>query len=162
MAYTLQFTTSAPPTRVLDAISGLNREWREPSIPAELRRRGAHWLRAKTGEERFTLAYGSNWEAYPPVVIEGVVRQTTSGSSTVTATVGYGRFRQIGAAVFGALGVWVILSGHLGGTVLLGMAGLVAAIHEWQHLAVTPAADPEAAYLVERLERTVANAGAAG
>ena len=162
MAYTLQIKSAAPPPRVLEAIRSLNQERRDSSLPPELRARGAQWIRARTRKHRFTISYGSNWEAKPSVVIEGVVREAANGSSAVTAKVGYGRFRQVGAAIFCILGIWGIQSGDAWGYLLLGMTGLMAVWYEWQHFAVAPAADTEAAFLAEKLERTVADAGAAG
>jgi hypothetical protein len=162
MAYTLQINSAAPPPRVLEAIRSLNKEWRGASLPPELRARGAQWIQARTRKDRFKVSYGSNWEATPPVVIEGVVRAGVNGSSAVTAKVGYGRFRQAGPAIFFILGIWAIQSVDAWGCLLVAIAGLMAVWYEWQHFAVTPAADIEAAFLAEKLERTVADAGAAG
>jgi hypothetical protein len=162
MAYTLHIKSAAPPLRVLEAIRRLNQERRDSSLPAELRARGAQWIRARTRKDRFTISYGSNWEANPPVVIEGVVREAVNGSSAVIAKVGYGRFRQAGAVICCLLGIWVVQSGHPGGYLLVALAGLMGVWYEWQHFAVAPAANMEAAFLAEKLERTVADAGAAG
>jgi hypothetical protein len=162
MAYTLEIKSAAPPLRVLEAIRSLNQEGRDSSLPPELQARGAQWIRARTRKDRFTLSYGSNWEAKPAVVIAGMVREAANGSSAITAKVGYGRFRQAGAALFCILGVWGIQSGGAWGYLLLGIAGPMALWCEWQHFAVAPAADEEAAFLAEKLERSIADAGAAG
>jgi hypothetical protein len=162
MAYTLQLKSAAPPPRVLEAIRSLNQESRDSRLPPEILARGAQWIRARTRKDRFRLSYGSNWEVNPAVVIEGVVREAADGSSAVTAKVGYGRFRQAWNAVLCVLGIWAIQSGRPWGYLLVGLTGLMAVWYEWRHYAVVPAADVEAAFLAEKLERTVAKAGAAG
>lgn len=160
MAFTLRLTSTAPPADVLRAIEGLGREWRESALPPTLRRDGGLLLRVKVRGARFRLSWGSYAEAASPVVVEGTVGPLAEGSE-ITAEVGHGRLRLLGAGLFAALGAVVWLSGGTGSLWLFSLALVTAGIDQWQHSRLTRDNSEEAANLVAGLERVIATAPAA-
>ncbi len=161
MAFEITLRSGAPPDKVLAAIRADLGEWRESKIPRHIWKDGGLRVVGEVTPPRFQIRLDRRWYAKPHQrlrLVGEVVPERTSGS-WVHARVG----RPGGAwsvLPFTLLLIWgLVRAGSVSWSIVV-VAVIFVAIGVFRDRAVSRA-DPEAAYLAQRLEEAVARASVA-
>ena len=164
MAIDFFIESPAPPNAVLDSIRHHAGEWRESRIPSELRADRVLTVEGYAEGTRYRYGYVRRWygRGESELHVWGEVRPGRDGGSVVT--VRCGSFQRVtsviatlGAIAFAVAGwrawpMWLVA---------LFMLGVVYANWRWDET-LSRAANPQADYLVSRIEAAVAAAARPG
>ena len=154
------FTSQATPERVLASIREDLREWRESVIPRALWDGGVLQVVGDVEPPRFRLWYDRRWKrgkGGDPLELRGEVTAEPEGGSRVRGRCGKSAGRWWGAGIFAALGLWVAFggAGFSNASPVFVLAGILALVDYFRLRPGAAADDPEARYLVERVEAAV-------
>ena len=161
MAIELYLTSSAAPESVLAAIREDVREWRESVIPRNIREAGALQVVARINSPKFRLRFDRGWvrgRINDPLEVWGSVKSDGAAGAVVIARCGARGPGIFLSAVFALLAANSLLRD--GGTAWWVWSLLAAgsALVDWVNDDRVTRSNPEAEYLVERLEQAVASA----
>jgi hypothetical protein len=156
--------TESPPV-VLGALGARSGEWRESRIPEGLRRARIIAVDCRVTGNTCTLVYQRRWYAgvdrVAALQLRARVDPDPQGGTIVRVNVSHSRHAR--SAVF-ALVFFVVACFTFGGSSGLAVAGLGLAMAGFNYVLVRDAnrglrrgSDPEADYLVRRIEETLAN-----
>jgi hypothetical protein len=161
MAFSIDISTGAPTSEVLQALRGAA-DWRESALPDDLRSLGVHGTFIRLKERRFVVGY--EYRSVPPPVwveLRGIVTPLATGGSRLQASVGLARGFWKGPLLVAAIGVWVWPSSRWQALVVLAVAAALSAVFMRRHAHVTRD-DTSANTLADRVEAAVRAASAVG
>ena len=158
-----------PPAVILDASRAHAGESRASHIPDALRRSGILAVECKVAANRCTLAYRRRWYAGidrgAPLRLRAAIDPDAQGGTTVRVSVGHEAYWRLTAL----LGVLFIVAGvallRFSVWLITGLWLVVSGLnYAWVRDAnrgLTRRSDPEADYLLSRIENAIANANRA-
>jgi hypothetical protein len=167
---TLTLHSSQPPTLILGALRAHAGEWRQSHIPDELRQAGILAVECKVTRNSCTLAYRRRWygavERAARLRLRAEIDPDAQGGTTVRVWVSreaQWRLAALGVFLFMVVAVallrfsiWPVVG------VALGVTGLNYALVRDANRGLTRRSEPEADYLVRRIEDAVAAADGGG
>jgi hypothetical protein len=164
MSIDVTLESPAPPEAVLASIRRLAGEWRESKIPQQLRDDRVLAIEGYVEGAKFRFAYMRRWygRGEAELHVRGTVRPGDSGGSVVVVHSGTDPWLPtIFALAIGSLAVWM-LWGDSWRWVVMAMVFAMVAIVWVGEARISRASNPQADYLIGRIETAVAAAVAPG
>jgi len=167
MSIEIDLECPVPPAALLAAIREGARAWREQPLPDELQRRHLHRVEGRVVGSRFRLRFTRRWwqldgDEWGAAELRARVLATPTGGSRVIGECARTGGLGTAAVALGAVALFLWLAGAdvAGAAFLVTLMAAIALVTFASGGRAMPSTDAEARYLVERLERVVAAAGA--
>lgn len=158
MAIHIRRECSATPDAVLEAIRAYAPERGPAHLPAVSRQGGAIRTVARTGRHSFRLRFKRNpwYDEGDNLELHGTVTSRPVGGTLLVARAGRRRGLRAFVILFSGMSLIMALAGAGAGAAWpVGIMLLGVAVLRWQDARVSYVSDPEAAYLVDRLEYAI-------
>ena len=161
MAVHVRRECSATSEELLKAIRDHAPERGEHDLPEWAHRNGIRRTVARTGRDWFRLRFKWNpwYDEGDNLELTGSVTARPGGGTILVARAGRRRGMRVFVILFAGFALVMAVAGAVGGAALLvGITLVGVALMRWQDKRVSRTNDPEAAYLVERLEYAISQA----